>query len=1211
MQTVKRRIRLQWLSLSFVILSVGIFAYGWIVTPNTYFFVRMVTARLNHAQEILQREVQGIKRQLEALPNGPDPMQLPAAPELKKMGASLYVLEGGEMIYWSDAPKLDARECMQLDEELTLRTLVDGLYLVRRQIHNGRSYVTLHLLKHQYAYQNRYLENTFNPYWGIPDHFTLAPSTQQGYMITPASATVPVFSLLGDPSLEMVGYRWWSFWILICGVVVFLFGRNRARLRKPRYLYVWTIFWFSLRYVLLWLDIPRTEGMQIFDPGLCSLDHWGYSIGYILTDAIFMIWISIPWLKYLMRRTVAKRIQEDRRSPLWAILSALSIQILFLWVADLTVHFVSDSTFEMVPHKVLNLNQYSVLAYLIIGLFFFLVLVMEYVFAHIFPLLKRPYLFVVRMGCATLMLLLYREAGGVYFVGTVVLLLISIILSYRKFFFRIGIYLVLTLVSILMVYMVTQVSVKRYRSLSESIAKRLSNERDPVVEYRMMRLSNAFKIEANLWLNSNQATEQMEDSIRMRYFSSDPFLSYELSFTKCTKSGTLLLEESQQEVSCRDFFKTRITEGGEQVGESIFWFVPNAEFNAEYLAIVPCKREATGDSVYLFVEFYKKNNFGKLGYPELLSNQDQDGWKQFDNLGYSYALYQGNRLIRSFGDYSYPRKGLYPRSRVTALNYHQQKNNYNHHFFYENDEKLIIVSYPVLTFIQVVFSFAYACVFFFLWFALLWFIFGFHRFRRNGLEARVRAMLMVWITVLLIGVSGVSINFNRGAYSQQDRNRGRAKMNSLIASYHRTFINTKLQEADPAMLNQWMVSLSNVVQSDINVYSDKGDFVGTSRKEVLGKGFIGYKMNPSAYRIMRSFMPQRWTHVEQLGTLHFVSVYAPLVDQQGNLLGYANLPHFTDVSEVKKGLSEAIASFVNLYVLFLLLTFPLSKLISYTVTMPLIRLRDKMMRFQLSKKPEQIVYHGNDEIGVLVRAYNRMVSQLNTSANRLASSERDAAWREMARQIAHEIKNPLTPMLLSIQHLMRMKANNTPGWPEQLDKVAETLQNQIGLLASTASAFSDFAKIQETEYQEVDLRSLLESIIPLYETYSNISLELSIPSHPVCLTANREQMQRVLVNFMNNAVQAIGENPLGRIQILVDVFGHECRLVIKDNGVGIPPENMQRLFQPYFTTKTTGTGLGLAISKRIIQNFGGEIFFHSEFGKGASFGFILPYKPKI
>ena len=147
----------------------------------------------------------------------------------------------------------------------------------------------------------------------------------------------------------------------------------------------------------------------------------------------------------------------------------------------------------------------------------------------------------------------------------------------------------------------------------------------------------------------------------------------------------------------------------------------------------------------------------------------------------------------------------------------------------------------------------------------------------------------------------------------------------------------------------------------------------------------------------------------------------------------------------------------------------------------------------------------------------------------------------------------------------------------------------------------------ESDYQEVELRSLLENILPLYENYHNISLELSFPNHPVVLMANREQLQRVLVNFMNNAVQAIGDNPLGRIQIMVEIFSHTCRLSIKDNGVGIAKENMERLFQPYFTTKTAGTGLGLAISKRIIQNFGGSIFFHSEPGQGATFGFTLPY----
>lgn len=1207
MPTLRKKIIIQWLTLSLLILSFGVYAYGWLVTPNQDYFARSVSEKLQSAQGIIQIEINNIRQQLERLPSGPDPMQMPASSALKKIGASIYVLEGGEMIYWSDAPRLTAQQCLQLDEDLVLYHWDDGYYLAKRQIYQGRSYVSIQLLKHQYAYQNRYLENSFNPYWGIPENYDIAPSTQEGIMIKRKGSSTPVFSIVGDPEQSMVGFEWWSFWLFFSAIVVLFYRRLRTKFHKTKNLFIWSLVLLGVRFGLMWLNFPSTKGFALFDPTLCAFDLFGITMGYAFLDVLFVMWIGVPWLRYFMRRTVAKRIQESSYSWLYALLITLMSQVLLLWFVDVMIHFVIDSTFEMVPHRVLNLNEYSLLAYSMLGLLLFVYLAIEYIFAHIFPLIKRPYLFVLRISFAVFVLSVYREGGDMFLVGSLLMMAVSILLSYRRFFYKFGLYLVLSLVSVYVVLVVTNVSIKKDQYLAECIAKRLANERDPVVEYRMMQLSNALKIETNVLAKWKPSDVNLTDSLRRRYFSTEVFSPYLISFTICKKKEHLLIEDSKTEVSCSDFFNQRIRENGDRVGQSCFWFISNPESMAEYLGVIPFNQGKSKDSVFLYVECYRIDNFGKLGYPELLSNQDQDSWKQFDNMGYSYALYQDNRLVRSFGEYVYPRKGLFPKSLIISAKNNVKTNGFNHQFFYEKGNRSIVVSYPAIKLIEVVFSFAYTFIFLLVCFSTYWLIFGFHRFMRYGMESRMRILLIVWITLLLVGVSVVSIRFNRGAYEQENWNRSRSKMKSLVSAYHRTFGNLSLQQVDPEVLNNWAVSMSNLIMSDLNFYLPNGDFLSTSRAEVLGRGFIGYKMNPEAYRQMRQSLPQRWMHQESIGKLAFVAIYAPLVDQKGRVLGYANIPHFADVADINRGLIEAIASFVNIYMLILLLTLPLSRLISYTISMPLIRLRDKMSGFQLSRKPEQIVYHGDDEIGVLVRAYNRMVVQLNASASRLASSERDAAWREMARQIAHEIKNPLTPMLLSIQHLMRMKANRTPGWEDHLDKVAITLKEQIDLLAMTASEFSDFAKMQETDYQEVNLRSLLESIIPLYESYNNISLELTIPPQPVLLTANREQLQRVLVNFMNNAVQAIGDNPLGRIQILVDVIGHECRLVVKDNGVGISQENKDRLFQPYFTTKTGGTGLGLAISKRIIQNFGGEIFFHSEHGKGASFGFVMPY----
>jgi nitrogen fixation/metabolism regulation signal transduction histidine kinase len=230
-----------------------------------------------------------------------------------------------------------------------------------------------------------------------------------------------------------------------------------------------------------------------------------------------------------------------------------------------------------------------------------------------------------------------------------------------------------------------------------------------------------------------------------------------------------------------------------------------------------------------------------------------------------------------------------------------------------------------------------------------------------------------------------------------------------------------------------------------------------------------------------------------------------------------------------------------------------------------------------------------------------MVEKLGESATALAKSEREGAWREMARQVAHEIKNPLTPMKLSIQYLQKAINSNQPNVKELSSNVANTLVEQIDHLSKIAADFSQFANIGITHVELFDLHDVIGSLKDLYQPNQQVELIWYPVLEKVMVNADKTQMNRLFTNLFANAVEACHERSDCKIEVSEIIEGDIIRISIKDNGEGIAPEMQKRIFIPNFTTKSSGTGLGLAMCKGIVEQAKGKIWFETEEGKGTTF----------
>jgi len=408
-------------------------------------------------------------------------------------------------------------------------------------------------------------------------------------------------------------------------------------------------------------------------------------------------------------------------------------------------------------------------------------------------------------------------------------------------------------------------------------------------------------------------------------------------------------------------------------------------------------------------------------------------------------------------------------------------------------------------------------------------------------------------------------------------------------------------------LNDLLRKFSNVFYSDINLYDSVGNLLATSRPEIFNEGLIGEKMNMEAYNWLKVNKMAEFVHNEVIGDLRYMSGYIPFNNYENKLLAYLNLPYFSREDVLAGEISKLVVGIVNFSVVLILLIMGLAVFISARITNPLRMIQKEFGKIELGKEIKFIQYEGDDEIGSLVTEYNRMVKELARSVGMLAKSERESAWREMAKQIAHEIKNPLTPMKLSVQQLQRAWDDKSPKWDEYLNIFSNNLIEQIEHLSSIASEFSNFAEIPKSKGEVVNVITKIRKSVELFSNEGNIDIKLDMnDSNNVFIYFDKEKMVQVFSNLINNAIQSIPDDRRGRITISLDIIDKNVLVKIADNGSGIPKEIGDKLFEPNFTTKTSGMGLGLAIVKNIMEDAGGRIWYETEIGKGSTFIIEMP-----
>lgn len=482
-------------------------------------------------------------------------------------------------------------------------------------------------------------------------------------------------------------------------------------------------------------------------------------------------------------------------------------------------------------------------------------------------------------------------------------------------------------------------------------------------------------------------------------------------------------------------------------------------------------------------------------------------------------------------------------------------------------------------------------------------------FKMSMLSLRIRIFLSMIILIVIASILMASISVVQFKNEAKEYHQERLDRKEFAIKEHINYVLTNttypLTEKNLALIFKDKIhELADIHNLEINIYGLNGKLLKSS-KGTFSVDKVAPPVPNYVLKLVQSSVEKRYVDIKNIKGVKNRSSYSQIKDDKFKALGILNIPYVEDDGFYERELQQFLLRLGQVYSFMLIIAFALAYFLASYITKSLKTISDKINETSLNQKNEKIVIEANSrEINSLINAYNKMVDKLEESAAMLAQSEREQAWREMAKQVAHEIKNPLTPMRLTVQSFQRKFDINDSELKQKLNDYSKTLIQQIDTMSAVASAFSNFASMPAQQNETLNVVQVVELALDIF---NEDFIVFKSNKENVISKLDRTQLIRIITNLVKNAIQSIPDEQAEK-EILVTVSEEEDSVIIavKDNGVGVDVQNREFVFEPKFTTKTSGMGLGLGIIKNIIENYKGSITFETEVGKGSTFVVSLP-----
>jgi two-component system nitrogen regulation sensor histidine kinase NtrY len=1151
-------------------------------------------------------------------------------------GLNILTYQDGQLRFWSSVKTIPP-DPEFIREGSSFAQYPNGWYEVIKK--TSGSYVILFLIeiKSQYSIQNQYLENEISPLLSSTNSLTLATFTDPEVKGINKLDGSLLFEVKLKPGYTKSIYAAMEIWLWAIGLFSFclFFNSFCSWLVKRGHLVLATVlltlFFLAIRITDLeygWFN--RQFDLQIFSPNIYAESFLMPSLGDFLLNVIALTWVVLFIYTYSDKYKLSRWLISSKSS-------GLAFHFIFLLIFG-AIAFLFDAVFfglilnskiNFDITNIINLGWISWISIIILCLVWFNIYIIANILMQQTLQLKvsnreRLILF---LGAFTLYLL-YRLVTGfsMFFIAYGLFIFIMAWNFYKQGNkFSIGIFasLFFCLAFISSVKYLRFIREKEWNS-REAIAQRLVTTED-------------FKVIS--------AIENLEKGILsnrfVRHYFKQPALNSEIELQKHIDKQYLenflpRFEYNIYEYNSADssttghrgvelgYFKGLVQAGSVKIQESDFFYRLNDTFGYQnYFGIIPIIEDSRLlGTLVIELKSQPYNYKGQL--PEILLDHTIKNDDDYSN--YSIGFYKDGRLESQTGKYTYRLSSDQYRQRSVKTEFFTDSLNFTHLVYSPVPSKVLVISKENVSYVVRLATLSFFFLVFILFsltlYILIWLLknideswTGWFNINRSLMinankilyKTRIQFSIVLSVVATLLIVGWTTYFYIRKEYREQQVDFIKEKVRKVQQSYEKQVLSAGVPyPTDKAIadFNQF----ADINAAYLNLFDINGSLLFTSLPGMFDQGILSRRMSPYAFINLGQLQRSEFINpAEKVGKFVFASAYAPIRNAQNQTVAYINVPYYSNEADYQNKIGVFINTLINIYALVFVAIGILAVFLANQITSPLTFIQDSIKKTKLGQKNQPIVWSRHDEIGSLIKEYNKMISALDDSANKLARSERESAWREMAKQVAHEIKNPLTPLKLGVQLLEKSWKEKDVNFEKKFERFSKSFIEQIDSLSTIASEFSNFAKMPDTKLEKLHLLPIIGQARDVFTNAQNAEIHiLEHTTRDVIILGDKDQLLRTFNNLFKNAIEAAVANTKCTIKVDITNDHEKVYIAVEDNGKGIDLSLQDKIFVPNFTTKSSGTGLGLAFVKQAVENAGGTIEFRSLAEIGTTFYLSFP-----
>ena len=1141
--------------------------------------------------------------------------------------------------FWSGIKAIPNKNS-DIKEGVSLVQTHNGYYEAIKKSEGNFSAIYFIPVKISYEIQNQYLQNKFTKDLLDDDNIEIADFTDNNvYGIHSSINNTYLFSV--KVKQGEVNHRFFYFelisWLLTFITLCVLVHAVCKYLVEKGYvllsLLLLALFIVSVRFLNLHYSYPDfIYGLQVFDPQFYGSSKVYPSLGDFCLNILFISWF-IAFL-YRQRSKLLKNIPGKFVSYLILICCILTSIVLATALLDLFYGLVINSKISFDIYNVFNLSKFSMMGLTMLCFSFMIFYLLNETFLSVCTKLIIPdrhklVIFIVSIFIATGLATVYHQFNLFY-------ILLAIPVLIRGYAYRHNRGTITSTAFIVIVFICALISFLRYHHVEiikendtrKALIQKLEIPDDGTADYMFKKIEGPIITDPLIlkYFNDTLQYNALKNRFQKLYF--DGYLSkYAYNIYEFDTNGQSLFADKSFQLSV---FEDMVVYSSFKVSD--YFYRENESFGFQnYFAILPVMHDKKLSGT-IVVELKAKPLQASGSFPDLLKDDKIKQDNEFRD--YSYAFYFDDKLQSNGGTYGYDiinttfkgplKKFTTATTKSSYPEWYKNLTTYSHLIYKPGERTLIVVSkeenplfYNItsLTFFFILLLLFSAVIIIVRWLWVRIKILNINgdklkwilriNFDRILYKTRIQFSIISAVVITLIFVGFITFFSISTQYNEQQENMIRDKISHITTAFASGLLNKYLNNVNDASQVDFD-ELAKTYSTDLVLYDRKGVPLITTQPKIYEYGLQPRRMNARAFILLNKLQKSEVVNEEVIGDLKYKAVYAPLRTQAGVTVAYLQLPYFSNEADYNARIASLLNVMINVYALIFIVVGLFAVIIARQITAPLSFIQLHLSKIIYGKKNEPIKWERDDEIGALVTEYNKMIGALENSAQKLAQSERESAWREMAKQVAHEIKNPLTPLKLGLQLLEKSWRDKDPKFDQKFERFSKSFVEQIESLSSIASEFSSFAKMPDTHLEKINIFDMLGQAVTIFVQMDDIKISYQPPETPFYINADRDQLLRCFNNLLKNAIEAKPQDQPGIIEIHQLITSKSILLSIKDNGSGIPENMREKIFEPNFTTKSSGTGLGLAFVKNSIENAGGKVWFETMPGLGTTFYLSLP-----